>query len=272
MSDQNPYGQDPHEAGSAGQDPYQSPYGQPQPNQAQPQPQADQPQYGQPSYGQPNYGQPQGGGYGQQQGAYGQQTPFGAGTYGAQVPSWQQQVGIGAPQNPSSYASWGQRFGAYLIDWLLGALTGIVVIVGFVMVIADLREDPLVPAGEWPFYWADGSAPVAGFMVMLLGMIIPIVFWFYNWPYRQGSTGSTIGKKMMGIRVVGEQTHQPIGFGLTWLREIVHYFDGLLFCLGYLWPLWDTKRQTFADKIMSTVVVPIAPQTPVDLSYSYQQP
>ena len=25
--------------------------------------------------------------------------------------------------------------------------------------------------------------------------------------------------------------------------------------LGYLWPLWDDKRQTFADKILSTVVV-----------------
>ncbi|MDQ1539752.1 MAG: hypothetical protein QOH29_478, partial [Actinomycetota bacterium] len=25
--------------------------------------------------------------------------------------------------------------------------------------------------------------------------------------------------------------------------------------LGYLWPLWDSKRQTFADKILKTVVV-----------------
>jgi hypothetical protein len=28
-----------------------------------------------------------------------------------------------------------------------------------------------------------------------------------------------------------------------------------LFYLGYLWPLWDAKRQTFADKICSTVVL-----------------
>jgi uncharacterized RDD family membrane protein YckC len=27
------------------------------------------------------------------------------------------------------------------------------------------------------------------------------------------------------------------------------------FLLGYLWPLWDDKRQTFADKICSTVVL-----------------
>jgi hypothetical protein len=25
--------------------------------------------------------------------------------------------------------------------------------------------------------------------------------------------------------------------------------------VGFLWPLWDRKRQTFADKLMSTVSV-----------------
>jgi uncharacterized RDD family membrane protein YckC len=25
--------------------------------------------------------------------------------------------------------------------------------------------------------------------------------------------------------------------------------------VGYLWPFWDDKKQTFADKIMRTIVV-----------------
>jgi hypothetical protein len=25
--------------------------------------------------------------------------------------------------------------------------------------------------------------------------------------------------------------------------------------VGYLWPLWDDKRQTFADQIMKTIVI-----------------
>jgi len=28
-------------------------------------------------------------------------------------------------------------------------------------------------------------------------------------------------------------------------------------CIGYLFPLWDAKRQTIADKIMTTVCLPI---------------
>jgi len=32
--------------------------------------------------------------------------------------------------------------------------------------------------------------------------------------------------------------------------------QGSLLCyLGWFWPIWDRKRQTFADKIMRTVVV-----------------
>ncbi len=38
----------------------------------------------------------------------------------------------------------------------------------------------------------------------------------------------------------------------------MHVVDGL-FYVGYLWPLWDAERQTFADKIIQTVVV----RTPV---------
>jgi uncharacterized RDD family membrane protein YckC len=30
--------------------------------------------------------------------------------------------------------------------------------------------------------------------------------------------------------------------------------DGVLY-LGYLWPLWDPRKQTFADKIVGSVVV-----------------
>jgi uncharacterized RDD family membrane protein YckC len=58
----------------------------------------------------------------------------------------------------------------------------------------------------------------------------------------------------MGIKLVDERTGQPIGPGMSFVRDLAHTLDGF-FYLGYLWPLWDDKRQTFADKILSTVVV-----------------
>ena len=59
----------------------------------------------------------------------------------------------------------------------------------------------------------------------------------------------------MGTYLVRESDGQFIGGGLSFARQIVHIVDGFPCMLGYLWPLWDAKKQTFADKIMGTVVV-----------------
>ena len=40
----------------------------------------------------------------------------------------------------------------------------------------------------------------------------------------------------------------------AFIRDLVHILDGMAY-VGYLWPLWDEKKQTFADKIMRTIVV-----------------
>jgi uncharacterized RDD family membrane protein YckC len=91
---------------------------------------------------------------------------------------------------------------------------------------------------------------------LVFGMLA-VVFAIWNYGYRQGLTGSTIGKSVMRFKVVGEATGQPIGFGHSVLRQFAHIIDGITCNIGYLFPLWDAKRQTIADKIMSTVCLPI---------------
>ena len=43
------------------------------------------------------------------------------------------------------------------------------------------------------------------------------------------------------------------------LREIAHAVDAAIFYVGYLFPLWDAKRQTLADKMLATVCLPLSP-------------
>lgn len=76
----------------------------------------------------------------------------------------------------------------------------------------------------------------------------------YN-AYLGGQTGQSYGKKTAGTRLVLEATGQPPGGGLGIGRYFVHIVDSIPCYLGYLWPLWDSKKQTFADKILKTVVV-----------------
>lgn len=95
-----------------------------------------------------------------------------------------------------------------------------------------------------------------GTVVLALAWLATLAYWIWNWGYRQGTTGQSIGKSVMNFRVVSEKTWQPIGFGLSVVRQIAHVIDQIICYIGYLFPLWDAKRQTLADKIMSTVCVP----------------
>lgn len=93
-----------------------------------------------------------------------------------------------------------------------------------------------------------------GALVFILGYLVLSVAWFY-FAFLTGARGQSPGKQIIGIKVVAEETGQPIGGGMGIVRQIAHFLDGI--CLiGYLFPLWDPKKQTFADKIIKTVVVP----------------
>ena len=83
----------------------------------------------------------------------------------------------------------------------------------------------------------------------------------WNYGYRQGTTGSSIGKSIMKFKVVSEKTGQPIGFGMSIVRELIYLVAtslvGIVWLIAVLFPLWDPKRQTLADKIMTTVCLPL---------------
>ena len=88
----------------------------------------------------------------------------------------------------------------------------------------------------------------------LLLSLAALAWAIYN-AYLNGSTGQSIGKKVAGLKVVSESTGQVIGGGLGIVRWICHFIDSLICLVGWLFPLWDAKRQTIADKIMKTVVI-----------------
>ena len=71
----------------------------------------------------------------------------------------------------------------------------------------------------------------------------------------QGRTGQTIGKRRVGLFLVREADLRPIGVRRAALRQLAHSIDAALLGVGFLWPLWDAKHQTFADQIFATVVL-----------------
>ena len=96
-----------------------------------------------------------------------------------------------------------------------------------------------------------------GMTVMWGAVLVGLAYFVWNYGYRQGTTGSSIGKSLLKFEVVSENTGKPIGFGLSVLRQIAHLVDAVILHIGYLFPLWTAKRQTLADKMMATVCLPL---------------
>jgi uncharacterized RDD family membrane protein YckC len=163
----------------------------------------------------------------------------------------------GLPQ--SAYTPWITRVVAFIIDQLpLYILSGI----GYGIWIASAQGTACVnDTSEYDLgqFCAEGFVEPSGvgWAALLLTGLVSFAFAIWNYGYRQGTTGSSIGKSIMKFKVVSEKTGQPIGFGLSIVRQLAHIVDTIICYIGYLFPLWDAKRQTLADKIMTTVCLPI---------------
>ncbi|BDH08247.1 MULTISPECIES: RDD family protein [Streptomyces] len=186
--------------------------------------------YGQPQDPQQGYGQPQQPGYPQAPQGVPPQPGYGY----PQAPPVPQQAGYGYPQQPGygyqqpQYANWGQRFLSRLIDTICYMVVYV----------------PLVVIG------AKAEIPA----LALIGFLFMIGFLIYQ-VIQEGKTGQTIGKKIVGTRTLKEDTGQPLGGGMAFVRQLAHILDGLPCYLGYLWPAWDSKSQTFADKVCGSIVI-----------------
>ncbi|SDT02553.1 RDD family protein [Actinopolymorpha singaporensis] len=216
-----------------------------------PQPQDPYGRQAQGQGGQQGYGrQQQHGQYGQQYGqqpGYGQAYPqgqegYGQGQYGQGQYGQPDQYGqySGAPEiDRDMLAPWVHRLGAYLVDgvvaWIPGAI-GSALMTG-------------LQSGGQP----SGAATMIGSILYLVSLAISI----WNIVFRQGRTGQSIGKQVLNIKLVRESDGQPLGPGTTFVRALAHILDALPCYVGFLWPLWDKKRQTFADKVMSSLVIKV---------------
>lgn len=185
------------------------------------------PQYGTPGYGAPGYGAP---GYGPPGAAYTTQVGYGY----AQA--------VGAP-----LAGFWSRFAAYFID---GLILGIPANILSLALFDPVEQSSFGTTST--FTWNTAGGPIVFQIVVFL---VNLAYY----AYLEGTSGQTLGKKVMGICVVDADSLQPgVGVG----RGVGRYFARILsaiFCyLGYFWMLWDDQNQTWHDKMTRVKVVKVA--------------
>jgi uncharacterized RDD family membrane protein YckC len=177
------------------------------------------------------------------------------GNYPPPPGNYPQPGGYGQALPKEAYTPWIRRVGAWIIDALpVAILSGI----GQGIAAATGNGECVTDTANGYSVICTTSPSGVGIAIEFVLGLVALAYALWNWGYRQGTTGSSIGKSVLKFKVVSEKTGQPIGFGLSIVRQLAHIVDAIICYIGYLFPLWDAKRQTLADKIMSTVCLPTA--------------
>lgn len=129
----------------------------------------------------------------------------------------------------AAFASWPARVGALALDIAPGA--ALAATAALVALSVPLRS-------AW--WWLSVSiVAVTVLLTALNRLVLPVI------------AGQSLGRAVFGISVVSRSGAAVGGWWLL-LRELAHILDTVPLFVGWLWPLWDARRRTFADALMRT--------------------
>ena len=125
------------------------------------------------------------------------------------------------------------KYGGFLIRLVAWTIDGIVTYIPFALVFGFNQE-------KWsPTAWG-----------------IYLILWTSYFVWMVGMYGATIGKIAMKLKIVKEDGSK-VNYSDALVREIASYLSLIVLCLGFLNIIWDSKKQSWHDKIAKTVVVKV---------------
>jgi uncharacterized RDD family membrane protein YckC len=161
-------------------------------------------------------------------------------------------------QPTAMLASRSSRLGASLLDGLLYASAMMVAGIGAALATFASKRSLAsnAPADPTP----GAGLPPAAIVMMVVGGLALLALWIYQ-AYRVSTTGQTLGKKWLAIRIV-KIDDTPVNFvTAVLLRGILPWFLGIIPYLGFVFSLTDTlfifgeQRRCLHDLLAGTKVV-----------------
>jgi len=125
-------------------------------------------------------------------------------------------------------APWTARAAALAIDTLPGA--AIVATTVLVALSVPLR-------GAW--WWVCVSTGAVAILLTAVNRVLPVIH------------GQSLGRAAFGI-TIARRNDLSVGWWWLLLRDLAHLVDTAPVFAGWLWPLWDSRRRTFADMLLRT--------------------
>jgi uncharacterized RDD family membrane protein YckC len=138
------------------------------------------------------------------------------------------------------YSSRLGRLIAYMIDgFLMSIIIGIGYMIGGVLLAMGAGGD-------------SGALALLGTVFLLLGVLLGLAYkpWFWS------RGGQTPGYRIMRLRVVRQNDGGPVS-GMQAVGRLLGYVVSSILYLGFIWILFDERRQGWHDKLAGTVVIEV---------------
>ena len=152
----------------------------------------------------------------------------------------------GRPYLGGAYAGFASRVLAFSID-LFALIIALVVAFVFVRgIVSIFNLDQLFQT----LFGTTGHATLRMVASGVLGTLVACLYWIFGWTF----LGATVGKIVMGLRVVGPGGSR-VGFWRSLRRVIGYFISAFSLGLGFLWVIVNKRHHDWADKLAGTSVV-----------------
>jgi uncharacterized RDD family membrane protein YckC len=88
-------------------------------------------------------------------------------------------------------------------------------------------------------------------LLYLLVLVVQIGYWIYFW----GSSGQTLGMRLLHLKVVDANTGGPIGYARATVRFLMSIVNTWACYIGWIWVAFDPRKQGWHDKVANSVVL-----------------
>jgi uncharacterized RDD family membrane protein YckC len=88
-------------------------------------------------------------------------------------------------------------------------------------------------------------------LIYLLALVVQVAYWIYFW----GSSGATLGMRLLHLKVVDADTGGPIGYARATVRFLMSIVNTWACYIGWIWVAFDPRKQGWHDKVANSVVL-----------------
>jgi uncharacterized RDD family membrane protein YckC len=136
-------------------------------------------------------------------------------------------------------ATEGERIVAVIIDTIIVFIASLVIFIPLVFLVG---------------FFAFGSF---GFLFFGPATLLTWLLWLLYFTYFESTSGQTIGKRVMNIRVVDDTTLQHLDFGRSLVRNILRIIDWLPFfyLIGFILIVTNQNKQRIGDMAARSLVI-----------------